>query len=155
VLTAEEIATLSTETKPVKKASVFLPLPSAQGIRVLVVDDIHVNTKFVSSYLRKRGYTCELAENGQIALELHQKCPFDMILTDIDMPVMNGIEMACLLRQQEKASSHPSPVPVIGISGNVLDEDVQAARRVGISEYLGKPFKFPELDAMMLKYLAP
>ena len=155
VLTAEEIDTLSTKKrKPEKKASVFLPLPSAQGLRVLVVDDIHVNTKFVSSYLKKRGYTYELAENGKIALELHQKCPFDMILTDIDMPVMNGMEMARKLRQEEKASSHPSPVPVIGISGNVLDEDVQAARKAGISEYLGKPFKFPELDAMMLKYLA-
>jgi PAS domain S-box-containing protein len=155
VLTTEEIATLSTKsTKPEKKASVFQPLPSAQGIRVLVVDDIHVNTKFVSSYLRKRGYTYEVAENGQIALELHQKSPFDMILTDIDMPVMNGIEMARNLRRQEKASSHLSPVPVIGISGNVLDEDVQVARTAGINEYLGKPFKFPELDAMMLKYLA-
>jgi CheY-like chemotaxis protein len=154
VLTTEEIATLSTNTQPEKKASVFQPLPSAQGIRVLVVDDIHVNTKFVSSYLRKRGYTYEVAENGQIALELHQKSPFDMILTDIDMPVMNGIEMARNLRRQEKASSHLSPVPVIGISGNVLDEDVQVARTAGINEYLGKPFKFPELDAMMLKYLA-
>jgi CheY-like chemotaxis protein len=147
-----------------KKTSVFVPLPSAQGIRVLVVDDIHVNTKFVSSFLRKRGYAYEIAENGQIALELHKKCPFHMILTDIDMPVMNGIEMATRLRQLEKQASDeqsgdpnnpPSPaVPVIGISGNVLDEDVEAARRAGITEYLGKPFKFPELDAMMLKYLA-
>jgi signal transduction histidine kinase len=77
VPTAEEISSLTTQTKQEKKASVFVPLPSAQGIRVLVVDDIHINTKFVSSFLRKRGYAYEIAENGQVALELHQKCPFD------------------------------------------------------------------------------
>jgi PAS domain S-box-containing protein len=154
VLTAEEIASLSPKTKPKKGASVFLPLPSAEGIRVLVVDDIQVNRKFISSFLRKRGYSHEVAENGQIALELHQKFPFDIILTDIEMPVMNGIEMTRKLRQQEKASSDPSPVPIIGISGNVLAEDVQTALRAGINEYLGKPFKFPELDTMMLKHLA-
>jgi CheY-like chemotaxis protein len=69
------------------------------------------------------------------------------------MPVMNGIEMTSKLRQLEKASSDPSPIPIIGISGNVLAEDVEAARRAGITDYLGKPFKFSELDSMMLKYL--
>jgi PAS domain S-box-containing protein len=154
VLTAEEIASFLPKTKPDNGASVFLPLPSAKGMRVLVVDDIHINRKCISSFLCKRGYAYELAENGQIALELHHQSPFDMILTDIDMPVMNGIEMTRKLRQLEKASSDLSPVPIIGISGNVLAEDVKSARRAGINEYLGKPFNFPELDAVMLSYLA-
>jgi CheY-like chemotaxis protein len=74
-----------------------------------------------------------------------------MILTDIDMPVMNGIEMTRTLRQLEETSSDPSPVPVIGIS-NVLAKDVKAARIAGIAEFLSKPFHFSELDAMMPKH---
>lgn len=153
VLTAEERASVSAETTPdTKKASAMLPLPSAEGVRVLVVDDIQLNRKILSAYLRKRGYTYETAENGKIAFDLHQSIPFDIILTDIDMPVMCGQELTRKLREVEKERSS-QPVPIIGISGNVLPEDVKEGIALGMNAYLGKPFKFSELETAMLKYL--
>lgn len=131
------------------------PLPHAKGVRVLVVDDSHIHRKILVRYLSKRGFVYAQAENGQIALDLHNHTPFDMILTDIDMPVLNGLEMVKILREQERQETDRvrGPVPVIGISGYVFPEDMEAAEWTGINEYIGKPFKFPELDAKMGRYL--
>jgi len=127
----------------------------SKNVRVLVVDDLYINRKMLASYLHRAGYhNHALAENGRVALELHEQEPFDIILTDVDMPVMDGHEMTRTLRRQERQGSyHGRPVPIIGISGNILPEDFESGKEVGMNEYLGKPYKFGDLEELMLKYL--
>ena len=127
----------------------------SKNVRVLIVDDLYINRRMLASYLDRAGYhNHALAENGRVALELHEQEPFDIILTDVDMPVMDGHEMTRTLRRQEHQGSYRGrPVPIIGISGNILPEDFESGREVGMNEYLGKPYKFGDLEVLMLKYL--
>lgn len=124
LLPNHQLASPTSCTKQKTAADALLPLPLAQGKRVLVVDDIEVNRKILSSYLGRKGYIFEVAVNGQEGLELHRQNPFDLILTDIDMPVMDGNEMTRLIRQEEAQNTAAalSPVPIIGISGHVSKE---------------------------------
>jgi PAS domain S-box-containing protein len=135
VVTPQELSTLLSNrptaptTSKMAAAYALLPSPSAQGKRVLVVDDIEVNRKILSSYLRRKGYIVEVAVHGQMGLYLHRQNPFDLILTDIDMPVMDGHEMTRRIRQDEEAAQNVDattapPVPIIGISGHVSNKVV-------------------------------
>ena len=145
---------------PQETTTTTLPSTLGKKIQVLVVDDIAMNRKVLASYLRRRGYAYQVAENGKVALEMHLQSRFDIILTDIDMPVMNGLELTEKIRQAEQQqrdrfATTTRPVPIIGISGNVFPQDVVAAKRVGIDTYIAKPFKFPDLEATMRQALAP
>lgn len=132
----------------------YLPSRSTTtNIRVLIVDDILMNRKILASYLGKRGYTYEVAENGLVALELHQNNPFNIILTDIDMPVMDGRELTRRIRKQEK-NQKITAIPIVGISGNVFQEDLDASRVAGMNEFVSKPFKFQKIEVMMCNLLS-
>lgn len=70
------------------------------------------------------------------------------------MPVMGGLELTKLIRRQESENPLFASVPIIGISGNVLPEDAAQAKIIGMNEYVGKPYRFPQIEALMLEYLA-
>ena len=175
-LTSEAITPMVVPTITTPSLPMNDPLLARKGQHknVLIVDDCFTNRKILSRFLHKKGYNYQVAENGQIALDLHDKTPFDIILTDVDMPVMDGHEMTRNLRKKENcirklngektdgdvssSTSTPSscsynPVPIIGISGNALPEDVQRAKQIGMNEYISKPYKFPELEALISKYI--
>ena len=110
--------------------SVFKPL----GLHVLVVEDNAISQLILKDQLEELGCTVDLASDGLEALALWQQSTFDRVLTDVNMPRMNGYELAAQLRQLD------SSVPIIGATANAQHEERARCLAVGMNECLVKPF---------------
>ena len=107
--------------------------------RLLVVDDNEMNRDMLSRRLSRRGHTVETAESGQQALELISEREFDVILLDIMMPGVSGIEVLKTLRE----SYSTSDLPIIMATAQSENEDIVEALKLGANDYVTKPLNFP------------
>ncbi len=112
--------------------------------RVLLVEDDPVNRFAVSRLLAKAGYQTATAENGQEALALHEQEDFDVIIMDIQMPVMDGVEAARLIRAKEQKRGGPR-IPIIALTSYAAEEDHDAFLAAGMDAHLAKPVGMDEL----------
>ena len=118
-----------------------------QPKRILVVDDVTSNRKMLTRVLTSKGYVCEQAENGQQAIDVYRASlasglSFDAITMDFEMPVMNGPTATGHLRAMG------CTVPIIGVTGNMLPDDINHFKAQGATEVMGKPLnlsRFQEL----------
>jgi adenylate cyclase len=116
------------------------PLPGApREATLLVVDDNELNRDMLSRRLKGRGYTVLTAEDGQKALDLVASRPFDLILLDIMMPVLSGIDVLKVLRQKHSLTE----LPVIMATAKDQGEDIVEALSLGANDYVTKPLDFP------------
>ena len=92
----------------------------------------------------KEGYRTDVAENGKIGLELFKKNKYDVVLMDIQMPVMDGIHATRLIREFE-ANNGSKPVKIIAVTAYSKDGEKQKLFDAGIDDYLSKPFTNKEL----------
>jgi CheY-like chemotaxis protein len=106
---------------------------------VLVVDDGEPNRELIRLVLRRSGLTVEEAENGQLAVAAVEKQKYDLILMDMQMPVMDGYEAATLLRNMGHT------MPIIALTGHAMKGDEEKCREAGCSGYLTKPVNIDEL----------
>jgi two-component system capsular synthesis sensor histidine kinase RcsC len=104
------------------------------GIHVLVAEDNVINQLILRDQLEELGCTVELADDGVAALEMWQASSFDLILTDINMPRMNGYELAAQLRRQDCS------LPIIGATANAMREEGDRCMEAGMNQCLIKPF---------------
>lgn len=111
--------------------------------RVLVVDDVSTNRLIFQSMLENSGAYVRLAENGLQAVELFQQEAFDLILMDLNMPIMGGLEAASVIRSDKKRGGQD--IPIIAITSNVGRDDAKAAFDSGIDAFLMKPVKRDQL----------
>jgi signal transduction histidine kinase/ActR/RegA family two-component response regulator len=121
----------------------------SRSLKILLVEDHPVNQVVASTMLRNWGHDVTLADNGQIAVDLFPTAHWDIVLMDIQMPVMGGLEAATRMRALEAREAH---VPIIAISANVLDVDQAAARTAGMDDHLSKPFSGKSLRRMLALY---
>jgi len=121
--------------------ALYPPIPA--GGRILVVDDNESNRSLLARRLRRQGYTVSLAENGRQALEKLQARPFDLLLLDILMPELNGVEVL----KRIKTNPATQNVPVIMLSALDELEAVTQCIGLGAEDYLPKPFPTPLLHA--------
>jgi PAS domain S-box-containing protein len=112
-------------------------IPDLPPMQVLVVEDNEVNRMVTSALLTRQGHTVIEAEDGLTGAELARDTAFDLILMDISMPGMDGIETTRLIRSQETAA----PVPIIATTAHALPDEVQAFRAAGMNEVLVKPLR--------------
>jgi putative nucleotidyltransferase with HDIG domain len=113
--------------------------------RVLVVDDSPSLLLFVKQGLEKAGFTVDVADNGRAALELIRAHPFDVILCDVNMPVMDGFELRRKLLGKQKYAR----IPFIVISVSDRESDIERMRSMGIAGYVTKPFKVEQLVVLL------
>ncbi|MFA6217129.1 MAG: response regulator [Candidatus Omnitrophota bacterium] len=106
---------------------------------ILVVDDDSLVLKTLTRYLKTFGYDIASAASGQEALQAAEVCSFDLIIADIRMPGMNGIETIKRLRQIIK-DKYNTTVPEIIITGYASDENRIEAQQLGVADYIYKPF---------------
>jgi CheY-like chemotaxis protein len=117
------------------------------GIRVLVVDDNEALSEVIALILSGCGCLCELAKNGLEAMQRVKQARFDAVVTDLEMPVMDGIALTRELRQCF------SSLPVMILTGHSDEDCKEVALRAGAREFLSKPFEVSELTGKLHKML--
>ena len=110
------------------------------GLRVLIVDDDDAVRDAICRLLKSNGMQVDFAISGHTALEKLSTQTYDMLLADVCMPEMSGIELTQALRQNAK-----SPIKIIGVSAGAFDKDRQACLEAGMNDHLSKPFKVNDL----------
>ncbi len=111
--------------------------------KVLIAEDSSVIQNLTKKILMIQNYKIESAKNGQQVLEMLEKDHYDIILMDINMPVMDGMQCAKKIRALENAEK--SKIPIVAITGNARNYSIDDFKSVGINEYLQKPLNFDEL----------
>jgi len=123
--------------------------PEVVGLRVLLAEDNPVNQELALRLLERRGYRVRVANNGGEAVDMFDEGVFDVILMDLQMPVMGGIEATETIRSHEMRRSwvvsHAlRPIPIIAMTANAMDGDRERCLAAGMNDYLVKPLR-PEL----------
>lgn len=126
------------------------PAPLDQRpLRVLLAEDHPINQKLAIALLSKWGHEVVLAQNGQEAVDLFASGTWDVVLMDIQMPLMNGLEATRIIRARE-AKGHRTPI--IALTANAMDSDRTACLEAGMDEHMGKPFKADTLQKILVKF---
>ncbi len=115
-------------------------------LKVLLVEDNELNQKFAIAVVKRLGHEVDVAENGRIGLECYLNKGYDLILMDIQMPEMNGIEATIAIRKHEKLSGRKR-TPIIAITAFVMEHDRKNCIEAGMDEFLAKPYKPQELES--------
>ncbi|MEI8006727.1 MAG: ATP-binding protein [Bacteroidota bacterium] len=108
------------------------------GKRVLVAEDNLINQKIVSFQLKRIGFEVDLVDNGQLALEKYNENYYDIVILDIQMPVMDGYEVAKAIRRKEAITRNH--IPVIALTANAMKGDKELYLAAGMDGYVSKPF---------------
>jgi CheY-like chemotaxis protein len=116
-----------------------------EKLNVLVVEDNEINRKVAQLTLQNVVANLEMAENGQQALQCWETGNFDLLLMDIQMPVMNGYEATQMIRKIERDRKEENPVLIVAMSANAMKEDVEYSYSIGMNAYMTKPFKVNDL----------
>ena len=121
------------------------------SLRILLVDDQEINLLFSTRILQKTGHSVEVARNGQEALRRMAGGGFDLILMDIQMPVMNGIEATQAIREREKDME--GRVPIIALTARAMQEEREEILNNGFDGYVTKPIEIGALMCEMKRCL--
>ena len=116
-----------------------------RGLRVLVAEDNATNQKLVSALLKQQGHRVAIVNNGRLAVERAAKDAFDIILMDVQMPEMSGLEATEAIRKQEEPTGRRTPI--IALTARAMAGDREQCLAAGMDGYVAKPLKPDELFA--------
>jgi len=124
---------------------------SFQGARILVAEDNVINQKLISEIIKNLGADISIANNGKEAVSLRQSHTYDMILMDIQMPVLGGIEATeeIIRWEQEEGVTH---TPIVALTANALQGDREKYLKAGMDDYLSKPIDIGNLKRVLAQY---
>ncbi|PKN13369.1 MAG: hypothetical protein CVU69_01445 [Deltaproteobacteria bacterium HGW-Deltaproteobacteria-4] len=138
---------IATEQQPEKTPL----LRDGPPLMILLAEDTPTNFHYTTALLKKMGHEVAVVENGRAALEAINSDIFDLVLMDIQMPVMGGDKALCILRQrEEKSGKH---LPVIALTANALKGDSEKYLQMGFDGYLSKPATIKELAHEMIRVM--
>jgi len=141
------------KSKTSQKARQLLPAPPTKpdlkGLRVLLVEDTNLNVTVATQFLSKWGVTTNIAENGQIAVREVQKQDYDLILMDLQMPVMDGFEATKAIR---KLGGKYEELPIIALTASAELQIREKVYQVDMNDYVTKPFNPQQLYATIHKH---
>ncbi|CDH54714.1 sensor histidine kinase response regulator [Lichtheimia corymbifera JMRC:FSU:9682] len=122
------------------------------ALEILLAEDNPVNQKLAVRILEKFGHHVHIVANGQLAVEAFQNKRLDLILMDVQMPVMGGFEATQQIRRLEKSSGTNAHIPIIALTAHAMIGDREKCLNAGMDEYVTKPLRFPELIAAIKKF---
>ncbi|HEY2464936.1 MAG TPA: two-component regulator propeller domain-containing protein [Steroidobacteraceae bacterium] len=144
---SEDSTPLTERTVALKKPAGMLP--ALRG-RILVVEDQPLNREVAIGMLTSLGLEVETAHHGQQALDIMQSRPFDVILMDCEMPVMDGFSATRALRAREPAGVH---IPIIALTADVTSTGRAGCLAAGMDDHLAKPFRRETLHGILARWL--
>jgi PAS domain S-box-containing protein len=112
----------------------------AQSLRILLAEDSQDNVLLIQSYLKASGYSADVACNGAVALEKFVSGTYDVVLMDVQMPIMDGYSATRRIRQWE-TENHATPVPILALTAHALPEEVRKSLDAGCTVHLTKPIR--------------
>jgi len=118
------------------------------GKKILLVEDNKTNQFLILGLLEESGIDIKIANNGKEAVEMFENNEYDLVLMDIQMPIMNGYEATALIRQENRT------LPIIALTANAMVEDIQKTKEAGMDTHLGKPIDVSKLYATLLQHLS-
>jgi CheY-like chemotaxis protein len=141
----------ATSAQPVRATSAEEHLQQAyRGKRILLVEDNPVNREVALALLSDAGLVVDTADNGQIAVAMGRVQPYELVLMDMQMPVMNGLDATVALRALPGWSS----VPIVAMTANAFEEERRACLAAGMNDFLAKPVAAPKLFTTVLHWLS-
>jgi PAS domain S-box-containing protein len=123
---------------------------AARSLHVLLGEDNVVNREVASLVLRKLGHTVSVAGTGHEVIDVLDREPFDVVLMDVQMPEMDGLEATAQIRIRERATGRR--VPIIGLTAHAMKGDREQALASGMDDYLTKPLRIDDLAAVLEKW---
>lgn len=135
----------------IKEGSTTKKRRSQPGLRVLLAEDNAVNQKLESRLLEKLGHTVTVVSNGRAALSASESGQFDLLVMDVQMPEMDGLQAASLIRAREGPSGRN--VPILALTAHAAAEDRDRCLAAGMNGYLSKPIRLADLDRAILELL--
>lgn len=136
--------------RPEKTADEEAPIISA--LRVLVAEDNPVNRRVAEGLLRKVGCTVITATNGAEAVARLENDTFDIVLMDVDMPVMNGLSATRRIRELERLGHIPAAQVIVALTANAIGGDRDACLEAGMDEHMSKPLRRSGLETMLRNF---
>ncbi len=126
-------------------------LPTFLNLKALIVEDNPINQKMIKYTLKNIGIDCDMADNGQIGVDMRLKNHYDIIFMDIQMPIMNGVEATQTILRYEKERNLPH-IPIVAVTANALKGDREKFLSDGMDDYVSKPIDFNRLVTVLRKF---
>ena len=120
-------------------------------IRILLAEDSEENRLLIAAFLRGTPHQLDTAENGRIAVEMFKASRYDLLLVDVNMPVLDGYSAVASIRAWEREHA-ASPTPIVALTGRAMVEDRARAIEVGCNGYLTKPLRRAVLMEAILRF---
>ena len=128
------------------------PPPHTGGLRILIAEDNPVNQMLLTRMLEKRGHVVKVTANGRLALSAVEDDSYDLLLMDVQMPEMDGMQATRVLREREsKTGTH---LTVVGVTAHAMAGDRERCLQAGMDGYLSKPIRPAELDELLDRLMA-
>ena len=127
------------------------PLERIRGARVLLVEDLEVNKLVAKALLATAGLEVEIADNGAEALEALERAPVDLVLMDVQMPVMDGFEATRRIRAM--AGYHE--LPIVAMTAHAMAEERRRCLEAGMNDHVAKPIQVEALHAALVRWIPP
>jgi CheY-like chemotaxis protein len=122
--------------------------------RILLVEDLEDNRDVIALFLKETAYQLDMAEDGAVALRKFQTGTYDLVLMDMQMPVMDGLQATSAIRQWEREQQH-GPTPIVALTANAFTEEANKSLAAGCMAHLTKPIKKKVLLEAIRKYARP
>ncbi|MEI9478919.1 MAG: response regulator, partial [Deltaproteobacteria bacterium] len=144
-----ELATVSREDQ--KTTPLMEMLTTMKGLSILLVEDNEFNQQLACELLTDAGFKVDVAEDGQKSLEILDKRSYDIVLMDMQMPVMDGVTATVEIRKDVRFKD----LPIIAMTANVMADDIEKCYKAGMNDHISKPIDPDELFGKLLKWAKP
>ncbi len=112
---------------------------------ILLAEDNLINQRVAVTLLKKQGHTVTVASNGKQAVELYKSSPFDLVLMDVQMPELDGLEATIQIREEEQLAAQGAHLPIIAMTANAMEGDKERCLAAGMDGYVSKPIHLEQL----------